>query len=100
MVTLRTTFLTALLQINRYASWISQITICPSWTSTVSPQPFKSSRSASSRSSSKGCGETVEVDEGQIVICDSHEAYRFICNNTVNNVVMRVTIEDGYCNDK
>ena len=38
MVTLRTTFLTALLQINRYASWISQITICPSWTSTVSPQ--------------------------------------------------------------
>ncbi len=31
----------------------------------------------------KGCGETVEVHEGQIVICDIHEAYRFICNNAV-----------------
>ncbi|MGQ7191661.1 hypothetical protein ACUODJ_60585, partial [Escherichia sp. HC-CC] len=28
----------------------------------------------------KGCGETVEVHEGQIVICDIHEAYRFICS--------------------
>lgn len=31
----------------------------------------------------KGCGKTVEVREGQMVICDNHEAYRFICNNAV-----------------
>ena len=36
----------------------------------------------------KGCGETVEVHEGQIVICDIHEAYRFICNNAVKKVVL------------
>lgn len=48
----------------------------------------------------KGCGETVEVDEGQIVICDIHEAYRFICNNAVKKVVLKVTIEDGYFHNK
>ncbi|VED33388.1 cryptic beta-D-galactosidase subunit beta [Escherichia coli] len=48
----------------------------------------------------KGCGETVEVHEGQIVICDIHEAYRFICNNAVKKVVLKVTIEDGYFHNK
>ena len=44
--------------------------------------------------------ETVEVNEGQIVICDIHEAYRFICNNAVKKVVLKVTIEDGYFHNK
>jgi evolved beta-galactosidase subunit beta len=30
----------------------------------------------------KGIGETV-VHEGQMVICDTHEAYRFICDSPV-----------------
>ena len=44
----------------------------------------------------KGVGETVQVHEGQMVICDTHEAYRFICDSPVKKVVLRVTIEDGY----
>ena len=48
----------------------------------------------------KGCGKTVEVREGQMVICDNHEAYRFICNNAVKKVVLKVTIEDGYFHNK
>ena len=28
-----------------------------------------------------------------MVICDNHEAYRFICNNAVKKVVLKVTIE-------
>lgn len=48
----------------------------------------------------KGCGDTVEVHEGQVVICDIHEAYRFICNNAVKKVVLKVTIEDGYFHNK
>ena len=36
----------------------------------------------------------------QIVICDIHEAYRFICNNAVKKVVLKVTIEDGYFHNK
>ena len=48
----------------------------------------------------KACGETVEVREGQIVICDIHEAYRFICNHAVKKVVLKVTIEDGYFHNK
>lgn len=44
----------------------------------------------------KGIGETVQVHEGQMVICDTHEAYRFICDSPVKKVVLRVTIEDGY----
>ena len=43
-----------------------------------------------------GIGETVQVHEGQMVICDTHEAYRFICDSPVKKVVLRVTIEDGY----
>ena len=41
-------------------------------------------------------GETVQVHEGQMVICYTHEAYRFICDSPVKKVVLRVTIEDGY----
>ena len=48
----------------------------------------------------KGCGKTVEVHEGQMVICDNHEAYRFICNSVVKKVVLKVTIEDGYFHNK
>ena len=29
-----------------------------------------------------------------------HEAYRFICNNAVKKVVLKVTIEDGYFHNK
>ncbi|SQB37493.1 Evolved beta-galactosidase subunit beta [Citrobacter koseri] len=48
----------------------------------------------------KGCGNTVEVHEGQMVICDNHEAYRFISNHAVKKVVLKVTIEDGYFHNK
>lgn len=44
----------------------------------------------------RGIGETVQVHEGQMVICNTHEAYRFICDSPVKKVVLRVTIEDGY----
>ena len=44
----------------------------------------------------KGIGETVKVHEGQMVICDIDEAYRFICDAPVKKVVLRVTVEDGY----
>jgi len=38
----------------------------------------------------------VKVHEGQMVICDIDEAYRFICDAPVKKVVLRVTVEDGY----
>ena len=44
----------------------------------------------------QGIGETVKVHEGQMVICDIDEAYRFICDAPVKKVVLRVTVEDGY----
>lgn len=44
----------------------------------------------------KGIGEIVQVHEGQMVICDTEEAYRFISDERVKKVVLRVTIEDGY----
>lgn len=44
----------------------------------------------------KGVGETVAVHEGQMVICDTEEAYRFLCDEPVKKVVLRVTVEDGY----
>ncbi|MDD0547015.1 hypothetical protein PS021_23785, partial [Shigella sonnei] len=50
--------------------------------------------------SSTKCAPALEVHEGQIVICDIHEAYRFICNNAVKKVVLKVTIEDGYFHNK
>ncbi|MFW0764480.1 beta-galactosidase subunit beta [Trabulsiella odontotermitis] len=48
----------------------------------------------------KGCGETVQVHEGQMVIFDNDEAYRFICDAAVKKVVLKVTIEDGYFHNK
>ena len=48
----------------------------------------------------KGCGETVQVHEGQMVICDNKEAYRFISDTAVKKVVLKVTIEDGYFHNK
>ncbi|WP_436858942.1 beta-galactosidase subunit beta [Citrobacter tructae] len=48
----------------------------------------------------KGCGEAVDVHEGQMVICDNREAYRFICQDAVKKVVLKVTIEDGYFHNK
>lgn len=48
----------------------------------------------------KGCGETVQVREGQMVICDINEAYRFISDGPVKKVVLRVTVEDGYFHNK
>ncbi|NIF48388.1 beta-galactosidase subunit beta [Enterobacter sp. Ap-1006] len=44
----------------------------------------------------KGIGDIVTVTEGQMVICDPEEAYRFISDEWVKKVVLRVTIEDGY----
>ncbi|WP_312284889.1 beta-galactosidase subunit beta [Yokenella regensburgei] len=48
----------------------------------------------------KGCGDTVQVHEGQMVICDIDEAYRFISDTPVKKVVLKVTIEDGYFHNK
>lgn len=48
----------------------------------------------------KGCGTTVQVHEGQMVICDIDEACRFISDGTVKKVVLRVTTEDGYFHNK
>lgn len=48
----------------------------------------------------KGCGDTVQVHEGQMVICDIDEAYRFISEGAVKKVVLRVTVEDGYFHNK
>ncbi|GLR08166.1 beta-galactosidase subunit beta [Mixta theicola] len=44
----------------------------------------------------QGSGDTVQVHEGQMIVCDNSEAYRFICDSPVKKVVLRVTIEDGY----
>lgn len=44
----------------------------------------------------KGIGEIVQVHEGQLIVCDNSEAYRFICDAPVKKVVLLVTIEDGY----
>ncbi|MGY5368710.1 beta-galactosidase subunit beta [Enterobacter oligotrophicus] len=48
----------------------------------------------------KGVGHTGQVREGQIVICEIHEAYRFISDAPVKKVVLNVTIEDGYFHNK
>lgn len=48
----------------------------------------------------KGCGTTVQVHEGQLVICDIDEACRFICEEPVKKVILRVTVEDGYFHNK
>lgn len=48
----------------------------------------------------KGVGTTVQVREGQIVICENHEAYRFISEEPVKKVILNVTIEDGYFHNK
>lgn len=48
----------------------------------------------------KGCGDTVQVHEGQMVVCDINEACRFISEGPVKKVVLRVTVEDGYFHNK
>lgn len=48
----------------------------------------------------KGVGQTEQVREGQIVICENHEAYRFISETPAKKVVLYVTIEDGYFHNK
>jgi len=48
----------------------------------------------------KGVGHTQQVHEGQIVICENHEAYRFISDEPVKKVILNVTIEDGYFHNK
>ncbi|MEF1207035.1 beta-galactosidase subunit beta, partial [Photobacterium damselae] len=44
----------------------------------------------------QGQGETRELTEGQVVIFENDEAYRFCGDNRVRKVVLKVTIEDGY----
>ncbi|MCW8344787.1 beta-galactosidase subunit beta [Vibrio sp. ZSDZ65] len=43
-----------------------------------------------------GQGDKRDVHEGQVVIFDNNEAYRFIGSTQVRKVIIRVTIEDGY----
>lgn len=48
----------------------------------------------------KGVGHTAQVHEGQVVICENHEAYRFISDTPAKKIVLYVTIEDGYFHNK
>ncbi|MCY9872470.1 beta-galactosidase subunit beta [Vibrio barjaei] len=43
-----------------------------------------------------GQGEQREVHQGQVAIFDNNEAHRFVRNEPVRKVVLKVTIEDGY----
>lgn len=38
----------------------------------------------------KGLGQTVQVHEGQVIICDNREAYRFITHSTVKKLVINL----------
>lgn len=38
----------------------------------------------------RGLGQTVQVQEGQIIICDNNEAYRFITHAMVKKLVIKV----------
>ncbi len=48
----------------------------------------------------KGVGHTEQVREGHVVICENHEAYRFISDTPAKKVVLYVTVEDGYFHNK
>jgi len=48
----------------------------------------------------KGVGHTKQVREGHVVICENHEAYRFISDMPAKKVVLYVTVEDGYFHNK
>ncbi|HGY3717707.1 beta-galactosidase subunit beta [Citrobacter sp. Res13-Sevr-PEB04-36] len=43
----------------------------------------------------KGLGQTVQVYEGQIIICDNDEAYRFITHTTVKKLVINVISKEA-----
>lgn len=44
----------------------------------------------------RGEGKHQEIQAGQLVIFENHEAYRFKESHGVRKVVLNVTIEDGY----
>jgi len=50
----------------------------------------------SDRETLQGNGELNSVGNGQFVIFDNSQAYRFSGNERVRKVVLKVTIEDGY----
>lgn len=39
----------------------------------------------------KGCGVIVQMQAGQLAICDNEEAYRFICLSPVKKIVFHIT---------
>ena len=43
-----------------------------------------------------GSGDVIVLSEGQIAIFENDKAYRFLGENPVRKVVLKVTIEDGY----
>ena len=43
----------------------------------------------------KGLGQTVRIQEGQIIICDNDEAYRFITHSIVKKLVIKI-MSDGF----
>ncbi|KJG16914.1 beta-galactosidase subunit beta [Photobacterium angustum] len=43
-----------------------------------------------------GSGEVIVLSKGQIAIFENDKAYRFLGENPVRKVVLKVTIEDGY----
>lgn len=44
----------------------------------------------------RGEGKCQEIQAGQLVIFENHEAYRFKESNDIRKVVLNITIEDGY----
>jgi evolved beta-galactosidase subunit beta len=43
-----------------------------------------------------GNGERFTVGNGQLILFENHEAYRFCGGQSIKKVVLKVTIEDGY----
>ena len=43
----------------------------------------------------KGLGQTVQVNAGQVFICDTDEAYRFITHAIVKKLVIKIITEEN-----
>ncbi|TQI80261.1 evolved beta-galactosidase subunit beta [Serratia fonticola] len=62
--------------------------------------PVQAYRDETDREYLQGQGQTCELHQGQLVIFDNNQAYRFHGDNRVRKVVLKVTIEDGYLLNK
>lgn len=62
--------------------------------------PLQPYRDETDREYLQGEGQRRQLLQGQVVIFENHEAYRFHGDQRVRKVVLRVTIEDGYLLNK